>query len=141
MRLLMRLVVFVTFALLPIVTLLYFQIKFLPYHALEITCWHRIAVLLGLAMLFVALPIIHLKPRKREVKLGPQAEAWRASPYGILIGGLLAILTLGFSWLVATIPGEEVERRLFGFVTPTRLQRRTVTKSRRALCLRPPPAT
>ena len=120
-RWLMRLIIFVTFALLPIATLLYFQVKFLPYHAVGITYWHRIAVLLGLAMLFVALPIIHLKPRKREIKLGPQSEAWRASPYGILICGVLATLILGFSWLVATVPDEEVERRLLGFVTPARL--------------------
>src|SRR4029077_3136376 len=116
MRLLMRLMVFVTFALLPIVTLFYFQIKFLPYHAVWITYWHRIAVLLGLAMLFVALPIMHLRPRKREVKLGPQAEAWRASPYGIFIGAVFAALILGFCWLVATVPGEALERRFLGFV-------------------------
>ena len=119
MRWLMRLMVFVTFALLPIVTLLYFQVKFLPYHAVWITYWHRIAVLLGLAMLFVALPIMHLRPRKREVKLGPQAEAWRASPYGIVIGAVFAALILGFSWLVATVPDEQVDR-LLGFVAPTR---------------------
>ena len=119
MRWLMRLTVFVTFALLPIVTLLYFQVKFLPYHAVWITYWHRIAVLLGLAMLFVALPIMHLRPRKREVKLGPQAEAWQASPYGIAIGAFFAVLILGFSWLIATVPNEQVERRFLGFVPPT----------------------
>jgi len=55
--------VFVTFALLPVVTLLYFQVKFLPYHDVWITYWHRIAVLLGLAMLLLILPIIRLKAR------------------------------------------------------------------------------
>ena len=53
---LMRLMVFVTFTLLPVVTLLYFQVKFLPYHEVWITYWHRIAVLIGLAMLFGVLP-------------------------------------------------------------------------------------
>ena len=118
MRWLMRLTVFVTFALLPIVTLLYFQVKFLPYHALWITYWHRIAVLLGLAMLFVALPTMHLRSRKREVKLGPQAEAWQASPYGIVIGTVLAILIAGFSWLIATVPYEQVEQQFLGVVPP-----------------------
>jgi uncharacterized protein YjbI with pentapeptide repeats len=116
---LMRLMVFVTFALLPIGTLLYFQVKFLPYHEVWITYWHRIAVLFGLAMLFVALPLIHLKLRKREVKVGPQAEAWRASPYGITIGAVFATLVIGFSWLVATVPEEVLDRRL-GFVPPIR---------------------
>ena len=68
-RSLMRLMVFVTFVLLPVVTLLYFQIKFVPYHEVWVTYWHRIMVLLGLAMLFALLPIIQLKSRKREVKV------------------------------------------------------------------------
>ena len=46
---LMRLIVYVTFTILPLITLLYFQIKFLPYHEVWITYWHRIAVILGLA--------------------------------------------------------------------------------------------
>ena len=36
-KLMMQLIVYVTFALLPIATLLYFQIKFLPYHEVRIT--------------------------------------------------------------------------------------------------------
>ena len=50
-RLMMQLIVYVTFAVLPIVTLLYFQIKFLPFHEVWITYWHRFAVILGFAML------------------------------------------------------------------------------------------
>src|SRR6185503_2560574 len=48
---LMRLMVFLTFTLLPVVTLLYFQVKFVPYHEVWITYWHRIAVLIALVML------------------------------------------------------------------------------------------
>src|SRR6185295_15807171 len=44
-RLMMQLIVYVTFAVLPIVTLLYFQIKFLPFHEVWITYWHRFAVI------------------------------------------------------------------------------------------------
>jgi len=120
---LMSLMVFVTFTLLPVVTLLYFQVKFLPYQEVWITYWHRIAVLLELAMLLVVLPIIHLKSRTREVKVGPQAEAWRASPYSVVVGLVFAILVLGFSWLIATVPDEGVERRLLGFIPPNRVDR------------------
>ena len=55
---LMRLIVYVTFTILPLITLLYFQVKFLPYHEIWITHWHRIAVIFGLAMMIFLLPII-----------------------------------------------------------------------------------
>jgi uncharacterized protein YjbI with pentapeptide repeats/transposase-like protein len=100
---LMRLMVFVTFTLVPVVTLLYFQLTFLPYHAVGITYWHRVAVLIGLAMLFVVLPMMQLRHRRRAVRV---------------IGVAFAILVLGFSWVIATIPDEGVERWLFGFVPP-----------------------
>jgi uncharacterized protein YjbI with pentapeptide repeats len=118
MLLLMRLMVFVTFTLLPVITLLYFQIKFLPYHEIWVTYWHRIAVLIVLAMLFTLLPIIHMKSTSREVKIGPQGEAWRASRYGILFGAVVATLIVGFSWLIATVPDERLDR-LTQFISPT----------------------
>jgi uncharacterized protein YjbI with pentapeptide repeats/transposase-like protein len=120
---LMRLMVFVTFTLLPVVTLLYFQITFLPYHEIWITYWHRIAVLLCLAMLFAVLPIIHLKSRKREVKVGPQGEAWQASPYEISFGAVFGILVVVFSWLIATVPDERLDH-LTEFVSPKDLNDR-----------------
>ena len=54
----MQLIVYVTFSVLPIITLLYFQIKFLPYHDVSITYWHRIAVILGFAMLILLTPLM-----------------------------------------------------------------------------------
>ncbi len=77
----MQLIVYVTFALLPIATLLYFQIKFLPYHEVWITYWHRFAVILGFAMLILLTPIMqHVPPkRKWDLRLGPPAEAWEVS--------------------------------------------------------------
>ncbi len=211
---LMRRMVFVTFAFLPVFTLLYFQIKFIPYHEVWVTYWHRIAVLVGLGLLFTLLPIILLKPRKQErrvgpkvrkessararvhscvaaqllagpkrnmvtswlmrlmafvifallpiltllyfqitywhglaygqriaefiglvillaflvaaylqswkptVKLGPQKETWRSSPLGIAFGVTAAILVIGISWLVATVPDEGLDR-FVGFTPPT----------------------
>ena len=74
----MRLIVYVTFTILPLITLLYFQIKFLPYHEVWITYWHRFAVILGLLMLIFLTPLI--------IKVGPQAEAWEVSPMGEGLG-------------------------------------------------------
>src|SRR6185312_857152 len=70
-KFMMMLIVYVTFSILPIATLLYFQIKFLPYHEVSITYWHRIAVILGFAMLILLTPIMqHAPPKRRwDVKL------------------------------------------------------------------------
>ncbi len=68
----MQLIVYVTFSILPIVTLLYFQIKFLPYHDVSITYWHRIAVILGFAMLILLTPLMQNKraaPRRWDIKI------------------------------------------------------------------------
>ena len=118
-RLMMQLIVYVTFAVLPIVTLLYFQIKFLAFHDVWITYWHRFAVLLGFAMLILLTPIMQHAPPKRkwDIRLGPQAEAWEASGRQVALVLLLLPIVVGFSWLIATVPDEWIDRRL-GFVAP-----------------------
>jgi uncharacterized protein YjbI with pentapeptide repeats len=119
-KFMMQLIVYVTFSILPIATLLYFQIKFLPYHEVSITYWHRIAVILGFVMLILLTPIMqHAPPKRRwDVRVGPQAEAWEASGTQVLLVLLLLPLVAGFSWLIATVPNEWIDRRL-GFVAPT----------------------
>jgi uncharacterized protein YjbI with pentapeptide repeats len=109
-RSLMRVIGFVTFALLPILTLLYFQVKFIPYHEVWVTYWHRIMVLLGLGLLIALLPIIQLKPREEGVALGPKNERWRVSRLGIALGALTTIFVVSFSWLIATIPNEGLDQ-------------------------------
>jgi hypothetical protein len=69
-KLMMQLIVYVTFALLPIATLLYFQVKFLPYHEVWVTYWHRFAVILGFAMLILLTPIMQHAPPKRKWDIG-----------------------------------------------------------------------
>lgn len=119
-KFMMQLIVYVTFSVLPIITLLYFQIKFLPYHDTSITYWHRIAVILGFAMLILLTPLMqNTGParRKWDIKVGPQAEAWEASGTQVLLVLILLPLVAGFSWLIATVPDEWIDRRL-GFVAP-----------------------
>ena len=118
-KLMMQLIVYVTFAALPIATLLYFQIKFLPYHEVWITYWHRVAVILGFAMLILLTPIMQHAPPKRkwDLRLGPPAEAWEASSRQVVMIFVLLPVVLGFSWLIATVPDEWIDRRL-GFVAP-----------------------
>jgi uncharacterized protein YjbI with pentapeptide repeats len=118
-KLMMQLIVYVTFAALPIATLLYFQIKFLPYHEVWITYWHRFAVILGFAMLILLTPIMqHAPPKRRwDLRLGPPAEAWEVSGRQVVMILLLLPVVLGFSWLIATVPDEWIDRRL-GFTAP-----------------------
>ena len=118
-KFMMQLIVYVTFAIIPVLTLLYFQIKFLPYHEVSITYWHRIAVILAFAMLILLIPIIqHIPPKRRwDIKVGPQAEAWEASGTQVVVVLVLLPLVAGFSWLIATVPDEWIDRRL-GFVAP-----------------------
>ena len=120
-KFMMQLIVYVTFSVLPIITLLYFQIKFLPYHDVSTTYWHRIAVILGFAMLILLTPLMqNTGPRRRrwDIKVGPQAEAWEASGTQVLLVLFLLPLVVGFSWLIATVPNEWIDRRL-GFAPPT----------------------
>jgi hypothetical protein len=119
-KFMMQLIVYVTFSILPIVTLLYFQTKFLPYHDVTITYWHRIAVILGFVMLILLTPLMQNKravPRRWNIKYGPQAEAWEASGTQVILVLILLPLVLVFSWLIATVPNEWIDRRL-GFVAP-----------------------
>jgi uncharacterized protein YjbI with pentapeptide repeats len=118
-KLMMQLIVYVTFAALPIATLLYFQVKFLPYHEVWITYWHRFAVILGFAMLILLTPIMQHAPPKRkwDLRLGPPAEAWEVSGRQVVMILLLLPVVLGFSWLIATVPDEWIDRRL-GFTAP-----------------------
>jgi uncharacterized protein YjbI with pentapeptide repeats len=120
-KFMMQLIVYVTFSVLPIITLLYFQIKFLPYNDVSITYWHRIAVILGFAVLILLTPLMqNTGPTRRrwDIKVGPQAEAWEASGTQVLLVLFLLPLVVGFSWLIATVPNEWIDRRL-GFVAPT----------------------
>ncbi len=118
-KFMMQLIVYVTFAIIPVITLLYFQIKFLPYHEVAITYWHRIAVILAFAMLILLIPIMqHVPPkRKWDIRVGPQEEAWEASATQVVVVLIMLPVVVGFSWLIATVPDEWIDRRL-GFVAP-----------------------
>ena len=122
-KFMMQLIVYVTFSILPIITLLYFQIKFLPYHDVSTTYWHRIAVFLGFVMLILLTPLMQNTghARRWNIKVGPQAEAWEASGTQVLLVLFLLPLVVGFSWLIATVPDEWIDRCL-GFVAPTNIQ-------------------
>ncbi|MEM7222355.1 MAG: pentapeptide repeat-containing protein [Pseudomonadota bacterium] len=107
LEMLMRLMVFMTLSLLPVLVLLYFQIKFLPSHDVAITHAHRLAIVIDLALLFIVRPYIampYLRPQGRKVKLGSKNWRWEISTTSLGITGTLSVLALLFSLLVATVP-------------------------------------
>ena len=58
MELMLRLIALISLVLFPIALLVFFQLQFLPYHHQPITWWHRIAVLLGILLLWMFWPSI-----------------------------------------------------------------------------------
>ena len=77
-------------------------------------------MILGFVMLILLTPLMQNTgpaTRKWDIKVGPQAEAWEASGTQVLLVLLLLPLVAGFSWLIATVPNEWIDRRL-GFVAP-----------------------
>jgi hypothetical protein len=104
---LMRLMVFTTFSLLPVLVLLYFQIKFLPYHEVGVTHVHRLTIFLDLVLLFTVrpyFPISYLRPEGSKLKIGSKDWPWELSYRSVTVSAV-AFLTISlFSLFVATVP-------------------------------------
>ncbi|MDX2157084.1 MAG: pentapeptide repeat-containing protein [Hyphomicrobiaceae bacterium] len=96
-----------TLVALPVVVLLYIQVSFLPYHDVAITWAHRVALIADIAML----AMIGVFLTRPEQSLG--AALWR-SGLDHPLTFMLTICVLGavaaFSFLVATVPGERLDR-------------------------------
>lgn len=94
--------------LLPIGLLLAFQITYLPSHDAEITWWHRCYVLAGLVIVAGASRFLAGLDKVypgQETLAGDTALRRFAA---VITGGLVLI----FSMVVATIPGEWIDRTL-----------------------------
>lgn len=108
-RFFLQTIVWGTLVLLPVAVLLAFQIKFLPFHDVTITWAHRIYVLID--VMIVALVGVFLP--------SPHESFWHALGRGIVtfpgfyaFTALSFIAFLAFSFLVATTPGEVIDRNL-----------------------------
>ncbi|MGI9386675.1 MAG: pentapeptide repeat-containing protein [Methyloligellaceae bacterium] len=108
MGFLIRFMTWFSLVAMPVMTLLYFQIAFLPYHDVAATYWHRIAVLLDCLILFALWP--YMRPATaREAKAKMRSGQgigwpWRVTFLGSGAGGLAMLALLMFSWFVATVP-------------------------------------
>ncbi len=96
-----------TLVILPVVLLLYIQVVFLPYHSVPITWTHRIALLFDVAILV----LIGVFLSRAETSFFQ--AFWRTTashPVGVFITAAVLTIVTVFSLLVATIPGEFMDR-------------------------------
>jgi uncharacterized protein YjbI with pentapeptide repeats len=95
----------------PVLLLLLLQVQFLPYHNGTITWMHRLALLAALLLVWWLW---------RKILTGWGERQW-ASWLALATGLASSFAILGFSWTVATYPGEWQENHLPSVrVIPTR---------------------
>jgi len=96
---LLKVVAWISLVFAPIGLLVLFQLQFLPYHDPVVTWWHRIAVVIDLALLWLLWPPI-LRGESRLI-------GWRDFGRGKVLAGFAASLSPVFLvFIIATFPGE-----------------------------------
>ncbi len=96
-----------TLVILPVVLILYIQVMFLPYHDVIITWTHRIALVADVAML----TLIGVFLARAETSFF--TAFWRttmAHPFSFLVTSTVIGAVTLFSFLIATVPGEALDR-------------------------------
>jgi len=96
-----------TLVILPVVLILYIQVVFLPYHDIGITWTHRIALLVDLGAL-VLIGVFLVRAETSFFKAFFRATA--SNPISFLVTTTLLIVASMFSFFVATVPGEALDR-------------------------------
>jgi uncharacterized protein YjbI with pentapeptide repeats len=90
----------VSLVFLPVIVLVLFQLKFLPYHDQTISTWQRIAVFIDVALLWT----LWFRVTRGETTLLRWRIIWRRkSTWG---WGLLSLIPLLLVFFVATFPNE-----------------------------------
>jgi uncharacterized protein YjbI with pentapeptide repeats len=96
-----------TIVVMPVILLLYIQLVFLPYHDVAITWVHRVALLADISMLvFIGVFLWRLETSFFRA-------FWRTSLHHPISLACTIVLLAGvaaFSLVVATIPGEAIDR-------------------------------
>ena len=126
LHLLSAFITWVTAVAIPLGLLLWIQVRFLPYHSVTDTWFHRGAVFTDAALiLFILLPRITPLLKKKERVPGWQAPIRQAFSVRSLVF-LGCALTMAFSLFVATIPDEDTPGRAW-FAQNMQLRERVLT--------------
>src|SRR5215469_11217009 len=104
-RLFLLAVVWLSFVVGPVLLLLGFQLRFLPYHNIPVTYAHRVTLLLDLVLLLLLWP----KISRRHARQTKSLSDWRVF-YHVGVAVLVSVLLGGFSAFVATVPEEWLDR-------------------------------
>ncbi|MEQ1578900.1 MAG: pentapeptide repeat-containing protein [Hyphomicrobium sp.] len=96
-----------TLVVLPVVLLLYVQVVFLPYHDIKITWTHRCALLVDIAML-ISIGVFLMRAETSFSSAFLRTTA--AHPFSFVSTTIVLALVALFSFFVATIPGEALDR-------------------------------
>jgi len=132
--LLLKSIAWMTLAILPVPLLVLVQLQFLPYHDWRITWLHRFTALADLGLvwwlwvgilagrdseiedLHSRLSLAAFNPFQRRVKRFGMSNV----RFAALLGGAASCLTIYFSWIVATFPGEwkRYPYALFAIIEP-----------------------
>lgn len=96
-----------TIVVLPVVLLLYIQVVFLPYHEVGITWTHRVALVLDIAML-VSIGVFLMRAETSFLQAFFRTTV--AHPWNFLATVILLGIVALFSFFVATVPGEALDR-------------------------------
>lgn len=104
-----------TLVAIPIVLLLFIQISFVPYHSVSITWSHRIALLVDISILSL-LGVFLTRPEVNFFQA--LSRAIGAHPIYTMFTFFMIIGVLFMSFVVATIPGEGLDRSLRKYFEP-----------------------
>ena len=105
----LQMIVWVTLVMLAAIVLLHFQLAFLPYHDVALTWAHRLYLLADLLMVglvgtFLTSPLPRFWASFRY--------AWRNYTFFMLLTTPFFAAFIAFSFFVATVPGETLDRTL-----------------------------
>jgi hypothetical protein len=107
----LRLIALTTLVAFPILLLLLLQIQFLPFHDVNITWAQRAALFLDIVLFWLLRPPIFAD---LSVEIFERARVFARilRGFGLCLAGVMSVVALWFSIVVATIPGEWQETAL-----------------------------
>jgi uncharacterized protein YjbI with pentapeptide repeats len=107
------LIIWLTAVVLPLMLLLWTQVRFLPFHSAAATWLHRLAVIVDALLIFFLWP--QLSPGRRPLREQPtgwRLHLWRLFSVRNLVGLMCGLSTLVCLFAI-TIPGEQLASDLW----------------------------